>query len=404
MSTTVRIVPAQRFNKDKKARLYLRFTHNRKVAAAPLNTVVFPDDFDDVNQRIKNKCKLFIRVSDANKYLANKIAAANSLITELSDSGEIDRLTAKDLKNRFINKTTENSLEKFTNKLVYQLEKARRLGNADIYGQTVKWVKKYNKEDIEFSQINYTFLVKLEHWHLSKGNKYNSLSVYMRTLRAIFNKAIKMEVAKKEWYPFDRYKIRNDRTVKRAITREQMRTIENFKTTKGTMHWHAKNMFLFSFYNLGINFTDMARLTPANIVDNRLVYTREKTGRVYSNELFEESYEILNQYLKGKKKDDYIFSVIKKQSKKEEDIRRDIKNGLKQQNKYIQKIQAELEIDTKLTTYVARHSWANIGKVKNVAVPVLSEGLGHQDIKTTQIYLDTFDNDRIDEANRLITE
>jgi site-specific recombinase XerD len=82
---------------------------------------------------------------------------------------------------------------------------------------------------------------------------------------------------------------------------------------------------------------------------------------------------------------------------------KDMQNERKNFNKYLKKIGKICGIEANLTSYVARHSWATIAKDLNVPISVISEGLGHEDIKTTQIYLDSFDADVIDKANEMIT-
>ncbi|MEZ5082464.1 MAG: tyrosine-type recombinase/integrase [Bacteroidales bacterium] len=236
---------------------------------------------------------------------------------------------------------------------------------------------------------------------MGAGNTVNSLSVYMRTLRAIFNRAIKENVAKKDWYPFSNYSIRNTKTKKRAISKEDIQKIENYNPEEGSPRFHARNYFLFSFYMIGLNFADMAHIKPSNIINDRLEYSRKKTNKNYSLALFDKPQKILEYYSKGKKKDEYIFPIINREDP--EWIRKDIKNGLKKFNKYLRKIGEELEIEGEMSSYVARHSWETIGKFLNVPIQVISEGLGHDSIQTTQIYLDSFDKNVIDDASRLIT-
>jgi integrase len=252
-----------------------------------------------------------------------------------------------------------------------------------------------------FQRINYQFLKQLETNHIASGNTVNSLSVYLRTLRAIYNRAIKENVAKKDWYPFSNYSIKNTKTKKRAISKEDIQKIENYNPEKESQRFHARNYFLFSFYMIGLNFSDIAFIKPTNIINGRLEYIRKKTNKNYSLALFDKPQKILDYYKKGKEKDEYIFPIIKREDP--EWIRKDIKNGLKTLNKYLRKIGEVLEIEGEMSSYVARHSWATIGKFLNVPIQVISEGLGHDSIQTTQIYLDSFDKGVIDDASQLIS-
>lgn len=157
-----------------------------------------------------------------------------------------------------------------------------------------------------------------------------------------------------------------------------------------------------------MNFSDLAYLKYSNIKNNRLEYHRKKTGRFYSLDLYDKPLAIIDIYRKNnfifnpdKSKDSYIFPIIKRAEP--ELIRADIYNGLRLLNKYIGRIAKELEIDAHLTSYVARHSWASIGKALNIPLAVISDGLGHEDLSTTQVYLDELDKSTIDQASKMIT-
>ncbi|MEZ5082656.1 MAG: site-specific integrase [Bacteroidales bacterium] len=382
--------------------LYTRITHNRKPAYIPLSTYVKKDEWLNKEQQIHKKCKRYKNLSRVNDYITRKRLEANSIVTGLLESGEAEFLTVYDIRDRILNKSDNGSFESFTNKLVADFKKANRLGNATVYQMALSFIKKHNNlKDISFQQINFEFLKKLETEHLAEGKSLNSLSVYLRTIRAIYNRAINQNVAKRDWYPFNRYSIKSTKTQKRAISKNDIKKIEDYKTKPGTEFFHARNYFMFSFYMIGMNFTDMAYLTPTNVVNGRLEYKRKKTGKFYSLALFDKPQEILNHYLNGKKKEDYIFPIIKRSEP--ELIRMDIQNDLRTCNKYMGLIAKELEIQGNITSYVARHSWASIGKFLNVPIQVISEGLGHDNIQTTQIYLDSFEANVIDDATKLIT-
>lgn len=67
-------------------------------------------------------------------------------------------------------------------------------------------------------------------------------------------------------------------------------------------------------------------------------------------------------------------------------------------NKELKVLADELEIDANLTTYVARHTFATVLRRSNVDIGIISEALGHTELSTTQIYLDSFDNEQVDAA------
>jgi integrase len=180
--------------------------------------------------------------------------------------------------------------------------------------------------------------------------------------------------------------------------------MDNIKAAQfepGSPRWHARNIFLFSFYNRGMNFADIAKLRISDIEQDRIYYKRSKTGKPLSVKLIDATREILSTYTVDKTGDDFVFPILKRDTPELQ--MKDLYNERKTFNKYLNKIAEDLEIEGNLTSYVARHSWATIAKDLNVPISVISEGLGHEDIKTTQIYLDEFDTSVIDDANKLIT-
>ena len=71
-------------------------------------------------------------------------------------------------------------------------------------------------------------------------------------------------------------------------------------------------------------------------------------------------------------------------------------------NKNLKDLASSCKIDTNLTSYTSRYSWATIAKRKGVPTAIISEGLGHTNEHTTQLYLDSFDKEVMDEYNESI--
>ena len=367
-----------------------------------LDYSVHKEHWDTENFQITKECKKYSNLVRINNSLTKKRLEAADMIEKLTASGELQNLTIADLKARILNQTEKVTFREFNQKIVDELKVAKKLGNAGCYEQAQRFLDKHtNSKELTFDDINYKLLKSLESKHLSKENSLNSLSFYLRTIRAVYNRAIKEGLASRDAYPFANYSIRETKTVKRAIRKSDIDSIRDIKLEKDSTLWHARNLFMFSFYNIGMNFADMALLKKSNLIDDRMVYARAKTGKNYSVKLTQPAKDILALYLKDQKKDDFIFPIIKR---KELELQlKDLQNERKNYNNYLKKIAKKLKIEANLTFYVARHSWATIAKDLNVPISVISEGLGHEDIKTTQIYLDSFDADVIDKANQMIS-
>ena len=159
-------------------------------------------------------------------------------------------------------------------------------------------------------------------------------------------------------------------------------------------------MFLTSFYLVGIAYMDIAHLKVSDIHNGRIAYKRKKTHQLINIKITPRLQEILNKYIEGKKATDFIFPIIK--SDTPEGMYRDVKNAMKIYNKMLKKIAELCKIDENLTSYWSRHSWATIAKRKGVSTAVISESLGHTTEMTTQVYLDSFEDEVIDAANELV--
>ncbi len=412
MKATAKInLDNRRKKKDETYPIVIRIICNLKSRTIPLNYSVIEDDWDPDNEMVRKECKQFSSVTRINNYLHKKQQEAQDLLDKLTTTGEIEKLSITEIKNRVINKKDHTTFESFGNKLVDELKLARKLGNASVYDQAIKFLKnKTPGRNITFDEITFQLLKSIEAQFLSEKKSadehsdtksLNGLSFYLRTIRAIYNRAVKEGKASRENYPFTSYSIKETKTRKRAIRKTDMDNIKAAQFELGSPRWHARNIFLFSFYNRGMNFADIAKLRISDIEQDRIYYKRSKTGKPLSVKLTDATREILSTYIVDKTGDEFVFPILKRDTPELQ--MKDLYNERKTFNKYLNKIAEDLEIEGNLTSYVARHSWATIAKDLNVPISVISEGLGHEDIKTTQIYLDEFDTSVIDDANKLIT-
>lgn len=339
-------------------------------------------------------------------FISNKMAEAQNVILTLEN--EHKDYSSEQLKKRYKASSKKTTVFKFFDEIVNDLININKIGNAKIYKDCKRMLFNFrNGIDLNFSDIDNSFLRKFEKSFLERGVSGNSISVYMRTIRSVFNRAIVEGYCKREAYPFNEYKVTQltTDTSKRALTKEQMLRIIALDLKENSKLDAARSIFLFSYYNRGINFKDIALLKWTDIIGDRMVYTRAKTGKIYNIGMLNPAIEILNYHkeITGGKSDNYVFLIL---NKKKHITPMQIDNRIKKTNKLINKdlkaIAIEAKIDFNLTTYVARHSYATIMKRGGVATAIISEALGHNSEKTTQIYLDSFENIILDEASRTI--
>ena len=242
---------------------------------------------------------------------------------------------------------------------------------------------------------------------MRKNLSVTSIGIYMRSLRTIYNRAIDKSIVGQNDYPFRQYKIPSEGAMKRALTKQQVLNIYNYEALPHSSEWFAQNYWLLSYLCQGMNFTDIAFLKNENIYDGRINYIRRKTKRtaksvkLLSIKITPPVAEII-QNLRNPtsiKPGDFVFPILDGSM---DAIRQKaaINQFVKITNKWLKKIADKLEINFKLTSYVARHSYATVLKRSGVATNIISESLGHYSEKTTQVYLDGFEKQVIDEANQ----
>ena len=156
------------------------------------------------------------------------------------------------------------------------------------------------------------------------------------------------------------------------------------------------DLFTFSYLTAGINFVDIARLTDDSIMENRLVYIRKKTKKQIKVPLQSQAVELIEKY---KQQDNpYLFPILSPFHKTEQQKVNRVHKVIAKVNKTLKRIGEQLDVSIDLTTYVARHSFATVLKRSGVNTSLISEALGHSSEKVTQIYLDSFGNDQMDDA------
>lgn len=308
------------------------------------------------------------------------------------------------------NKSTirEKTVDEFYRELILQFSQTNKTGNRLIYKGSYNSIKEFSEGrlNILFTDIDINWLNRYEKWLRSKGNKETTISLLFRTLRSAYNKAVELKCASKNNYPFNDFKISkfDVKTKKRAISKDEiLRIIElDLSQEKETMEF-SRDIFIFSYLGGGINFTDISNLRPENIVENRIQYVRQKTGKKMSFQLVNESSRILLKFNQLSNKNGYLFPILDKRIHKTAIQKQNrIHKNLVRINRELKRIGELARIKMNLSTYVARHSFATILKNSGVNISLISEALGHSELSTTQIYLDSFENSQIDEAMKCL--
>ena len=301
-------------------------------------------------------------------------------------------------------KLIEKTVGEFYKDLIQSFEQTNKTGNRLIYKGSLNSIKTFAKgrTNFLFSDIDIQWLNKYEKWLRSKGNKETTISLLFRTLRSAYNKAIESKCATNTNYPFNEFKIGkfNTKTSKRAITKAEIQKIikVNLSNEKESVQL-ARDIFIFSYLCSGINFTDIANLQPENISGNQMQYIRQKTGKKINVLLIPDATKIIERYSIATPQTGHIFPILDKRIHKTAQQKRNrIHKVLGRTGKGLKRIAELCKITTNLSTYVARHSFATVLKNSGVSIALISEALGHSELSTTQIYLDSFENKQFNEA------
>lgn len=294
-----------------------------------------------------------------------------------------------------------NNVEECFNYYVSVLREQGRVRYAGMYEVSLNSFIKYARNlDIPFSDIDVTWLKKYEIWMLQQGLAINTISTRIRHLRAVFNMAIEHHVIDNDCYPFHVYKVSKitQSPPKRAMTKEDIQKVLSYKPNTD-IEKLALALFTFSYFTAGINFIDMAMLKHENILDGKLCYLRAKTKKQIVIPLQDKAKEIITIFsVSSTSNSDYIFPILSKHHKTEVQKANRLHKVLAKVNKSLKQIGLELGLPIKLTTYVARHSFATVLKRAGVSTSIISESLGHSSEKITQTYLDSFEKFQINEA------
>ena len=336
------------------------------------------------------------------KLILNKQAELQQRMLELN--AEQKEYTTTTLLHDEHRKFELKTVKQFYQELIEQYKANEKCGNRLIYKSSYNSINVFTNGNLEipFSAIDVAWLNKYEKWLRSKGNKETTMSLMFRTLRSAYNKAIENKCARKSDYPFNDYKISkfDVSTEKRAIAKADVLKFSTDVHSIGKQQYVqlSKDIFIFSYLCGGINFTDIANLTKDNIIEGkRLHYIRQKTGKLIKLGLSEEALKIIKRYAVESK--GYLFPILNAQLHKTPLQKQNrIHKMLGKVNKNLKLLAAQLGVEANMTTYVARHSFASVLKKSGVNIALISEALGHSDLATTQIYLDSFDNEQVDEA------
>lgn len=305
--------------------------------------------------------------------------------------------TADDIIDEYKMYNNEYSLFNYMEKAIISLKRKGKIRTSEAYSSALSSFKKFRRdEDIMLDRINSEVLEEYEAWLNRNGLIPNSISFYIRILRAVYNRAVDSEIIENR-NPFRQVYTGVDKTVKRALPLPLIKKIVGLELSTTPALDFARDMFMMSFYLRGMSFIDMAYLKKSDLQNGSVIYRRRKTGQQLIISWEPEMQRILDKYPENPT--DYLLPII---TNSEANERNTYRNKCYNINRNLKKIAKLIGITVPITLYVARHSWASAAKAKGIPVSVISEGMGHNSEATTRIYLCSLDSSLVDRANNLI--
>lgn len=377
--------------------LYYQIIHDRKPRQLATSYRIFPSEWNEKRSSIATPVN-----GERSSYLYSvreRIRRDVERLTKIIQRFESGYLTftADDVIEEYYRYRSEYSLFNYTEAQIVKLRQNGQIRTAETYKTALNSFLTFsNGEDIMLDCITTETIEAYEAWHKQRGVSKNTISFYMRILRAIYKRAVEGCIIEDK-NPFRRVYTGVDKTVKRALPLQTIKNIRNLDLSAAPHLDYARDIFMLSFMLRGMSFIDMAFLKKTDRVNGFVVYSRHKTGQQLTIEWTDEMQLIVDKYPPNPTR--YLLPIITSTGINE---RCAYLNALFKINKRLKEIAMMLNLSIPLTLYVARHSWASAAKAKGVPVSVISEGLGHDSEVTTQIYLASLESSVVDRANSMI--
>jgi len=312
--------------------------------------------------------------------------------------------------NSRLNKSSSDTLNAGFKIKIQALLDNEQVGTHLFYQDALKSVENFGGESISYMTVTVDWLKRYEKYMLNLGRAYTTIGMYCRAIRCVINEAKKAGIIKENQYPFGngKYEIPTGKGRKLALTLQQIKSIIDYSDgTESTEKY--RDLWFFSYLCNGINFADMLTLKYSNIQNGEICFLRAKTAR--TSKVKKEVCAVVTTEMdaiikkwgnKSKKPDDYIFGFLTgKETPFEEKDK--IKLTIRYCNKRLKKIGTKLGIEG-LSTYTARHSYATVLKRSGANIAYISESLGHNDLKTTENYLASFEREERVKNASLLTD
>lgn len=385
MATATIFLDKRRANKNGTYPLKIRIVHKNENVCLNMNKNI-PDECWTMGKNGMQISSDFPNYKALNSDILYNVAKIRKIIDNLTQSGKINRMNASDIKKYVLKSAGKEQTEySFLTYFKKFAESRNAEGTQKIYLDTYKKIEKYTGDFLEFEDITVSWLEDFNTYLIKKGYSINTRAIDERNIRAVIKSAIRAEITNMP-DPFTRYKIKcRYESATMPLTVEQIRKIRDFKTDKKHLEF-ARDVFMISFYLIGINVSDLYNLKKGD----RVKYIRNKTNMPANIALQPEA----KVYVKKYADEHYMFSF--------RSVYSSLDTFKYMINKHLKTIGKQIG-EPSLILYHARHTWASLAAFLNIEEKTIARALTHQVKNVTNIYT-RFDNSKIDKANRQVID
>ena len=386
-------------NIGKEGAIYYQVIHERKTKQISTKYRIFPSEWNHERSSVCSggdnvRMPYLLSVRERIKMDIDRVAK----IIRYLDKTRFDYST-DDIVEEYERLMEENSLFHYMEGAIVKLKCNGKVRTAETYRAALNSFRKFrDDEDIMLEGLCRDVMVAYESWLQQHGKAPNTVSFYLRILRAVYNRAVEDGLTE-DRAPFKKVYTGVEKTVKRALPIEIIKKIRGLDLTFHPEIEFARDIFILSFMLRGMSFIDMAFLKKSDLNKGYLTYRRRKTGQQLIIKWTEDMQKIVDKYPTGST--EYLLPIIRNPNSIAVYAYRNVGYSI---NRHLRSIAESLDLSSPLTMYVARHSWASAAKAKGIPVSVISEGMGHDSELTTQIYLASLDTSAVDRANSILLQ
>ncbi|MDO7846244.1 site-specific integrase [Hymenobacter sp. M29] len=394
MATVKIVLREDKMNKAGEAPVYLRITKERQTTYISLELRVKPQDWDVVLCQVTGSYPNKKRVN--NYLLQRKAEAMDTVLKKETKSHSSEKLK------KVIKGESSESFLKYYAKHLAKLEKAAKVNTLRKARSVYNKLEAYlGKRDLLFDDLTVAFLKQYEaHLRDDLGNSINTIHSDLKIFRKLIYDAIREDLVSPERNPFLKFGLETEKTTKAHLTEEELDAIWMLPLKEGSKQWHHRNLFVFAADAGGPRISDLLQLKWGNFSGTHITFTTQKTNDIVSVKLRTRPLAILQLYRKETSKpSNFVFEFMR--PGKDYSDPWVLQKGLSAANAHINKnlkiIAERAGISKHISFHSSRHTFATRALTKGMDMESVSKLLGHNSIKTTQIYAKIV-NGKLDQA------